>query len=804
MRLGENKYFDSENVWPFLVRQGILDDCLRFLSAKGQDRPRLLYLDGPSGSGKSFLTRELLVRYAGVQPSCTTVYIDSPPSDLEASDIFKRIDAIITVPRCGDRSSPNFVCKAVADKWRGRKRPPAIGRAQYLYGVLRELVVVIQGVGQIIKAFLPPVLSKQEPELEEGDGTGALRYLLKLSHTQPVVVAIDNIQFLPPSTRDVLDCVLQDYGAQLRLVMVERTIGGRRLAWRPAITELNEAHIPLGLVSPEEVRTLVDAVLPREVSGDALANAIFRRSEGNLKSVWFQLKLIADRRSTQAGEATTDSYENVIQSLRPADQLVLQLVVFVLGGLSISTVVELFKATHLGLTAEGVSSAISDLTALGLIIVNSERHDKVRVEHEIVSSVVTAITPEDEKLELRSHLVEALSEVLSHGRTQENKDILYDRLFGIVHEKEVRSRPSLQSHLVAFINAQDAEERFTYLTHLCSDSVCWDVIDILPTDSIRTLLNAIQKCSLFPLGLVATQKIATYPAYKDVAALYEAKYLVQLFRYDEANRSLSRASPSRERDAIEFNILVNLCEDDKAASISSNVFHATELAPSAGEFDFVILRNSGHLFQPDMARAVVNAAIRGFSRLGSRFGVATSRNNLGIVELASNRRLDAKWNLESAKNELYSLGSQEVYQPLVNLSGLELVGGNLASARRHIESAREYVPRSLAMDLAMLDFNETILALKADAESPSASLEILREIYARASKTRDLRFRDLVGWFVAQVERRLGRTETGVYAESMIRRVRESGMAGIEVFTELDIAGGTVLAPYILSPHWRY
>lgn len=800
----ENKYFDSENAWPFLVRQSVLDDCLHFLSAKGPAGPRLLHLDGPSGSGKSFLTRELLVRYAEIQPDSTAVYIDSPPSDLEASDLFKKIAAIITVPRYGDRSSPNFVGKIVSDRWRRRKKPKATGRAAYLYGVLRELVVVIQGVGQIIKAFMPPALSAQEPELEEGDGAGALRYLLNLSRTQPVAIALDNVQFLPPSTRDMLDGLLQDYGAQLRLIVVERTIGGRQLAWRPAISGVNEARIPLGLVSLDEVRSFVNVVLPLESRSDALANAIFRRSEGNLKSVWFQLKLIADRRIAQSGEVTTESYENVIQSLRPADQLVLRLVVFVLGGLSITTVIELFKATHLGLTAEGVNSAISDLTALGLVIVNSERHDKVRVEHEIVSSVVTAITPEDEKLELRSHLVEALSGVLSQERSPENKDALYDRLFGIVHEKEVRSRPNLQSHLVAFINAQDAEERFTYLTHLCSDTVCWDVIDILPADSIRTLLNAIQKCSLFPLGLVATQKLANYPAYRDVAALFEAKYLVQLFRYDEANRSLNRASPSRERDAIEFNILVNLCEEERAAAISSRVFDAIERVPSVSEFDLVILRNSGHLFAPDRARTIVEAAVRGFTRLGSRFGIATSLNNLGIVDLVSNRRLDAKRNLESAKKQLSALGSDEIYQPLVNLSGLELLGGNVGDARKHISSAREFLPRSLVMDLAMLDFNEAILTIKADAEISLASLENLREIYSRASKTRDLRFRDLVGWFVAQIERELVGVETATYAESMIKHVRESGMAGIEVFTELVVANRAIIAPYILSPHWRY
>jgi len=90
----------------------------------------------------------------------------------------------------------------------------------------------------------------------------------------------------------------------------------------------------------------------------------------------------------------------------------LRLVVFLLGGISIAQVHTALKALNIGIEHAAVANALGDLVAMGLIAINSERRDKVRVEHELVSRVVTELTPEEEKLEFREQLVEAIGNII--------------------------------------------------------------------------------------------------------------------------------------------------------------------------------------------------------------------------------------------------------------------------------------------------------------------------------------------------------------------------------------------------------
>lgn len=802
MQLNERKYFDSEGSWPFLLRQKEMDTCCDFLLGQTPPLPRLLRIYGPSGSGKSFFARELLARCSASLGDGTSVYVDIPPSGLEASALFERIERLISVPRNADRVSPSFVSKKLADKWRARKSRPHTLGLSYIYRVCRDLLTLIPFKGAIIKAFLPTALPSGTGAT--GDTAAAFRFLVSHSRSQLIVIALDNIQFLPATLSEILGSELQGYGEYLRLVLIERTIGNHASHWTPPIADLQEKRVEIGTASNEDISAIVKCVLPNEPDADALAASIHRRSEGNLKSAWFQLKLIAERRAMQDDKRHPKSYQEVIETLGPIDQMVLRFIVFLLGGLTISSLIELCKASHLGLGSDTVAAAVADLAALGLVIINGDQNNRPRVEHEIVATIVTALTPEEEKTELVAQLVRALSSVLDMHPRKDDDDALYDRLIGIVHEKEVRSKPSLQAHLVDFIHTQNSREKFGYLCSLHRDTVCWEVIDILPPDCVRIFLNAIQKCSLFAFGLIATQRLEREPRHRQLAALYSAKYFVQLFQYDDAARALESAENSKEKEAVEFNILANLCDDRKAAEIANRIFVAFSHFRQVSEYELVVLRNAGHLFPAAQSRDMLNAAIRGFQRLGNRFGVATTLNNLGVVELASGRGAEAQRNLDSALQMLGVLDSPEAYQPLVNLSALAATTGDMQSAKALLQRAKQLAPKSLIMDMVMLDFNDSILALCAGDLAESTAVETFRRIYGDAAKTRDLRFIEVVAWFAASLEIVLSDTRTIEYSTKIIDRVVGNTTTGIEVFLPVKLGGKEINAPLVLSPHWRY
>lgn len=802
MQLPGKTYFDSEGAWPFVLRQKEMDDCCRFLLAPAPAAPRLLRIHGPSGGGKSFFARELLTRCAPSLGDGASVYVDIPPADLEASDVFSKVERIISAPRHADRVSPSFVSRTLADKWRAKRSRSSVPGVAYVYRVFRDLLPLIPIKGSVLKAVLPTALPSMESSI--GDPTAAFRFLVSQSRSQPIIVALDNIQFLSTTLTEILASELQGYGANLRLILIERTIDGRGDHWTPPIPDLREKEITIGTASKDQIAEILKCILPDEEEGQALAVSIHRRSEGNLKSAWYQLKLIAERRAAQNEERRPKSYEEVIQSLSSVDQTVLRFIVFLLGGLTISTLVELCRASHLGLGADTVTASIADLAALGLVIVNGEQNDRPRVEHEIVATVVTALTPEEEKLELMAHLIKALSSVLDSPARKGDDDALYDRLIGIIHEQDVRSRPSLQTHLVDFIHAQNGREKFSYLCNLYRDTVCWDVVDILPPDCVRILLNAIQKCSSFAFGLLATQRLEKEPQYKQLAWLYSAKYLVQTFQYEDAARALEKLQPSKEKDVIEFNILANLCEDRKAATIASRIFGLLNHFKQVTEHELVVLRNSGHLFPVNQSRDTLNLALRGFTRLGNRFGVATTFNNLGVVELASGGYTEARKHLNVAYEMLNTLDSPEVYQPLVNLSVLAATTGNITEARELLERAKGFAPKSLIMDMVMLEFNNAILALRTEHSLSTDIVQKFRRLHANAARSRDVRFIEVVAWFTASLEAHFSNVRTVDYSSSIIERIFTRTTAGLEVFLPIELEGIKMNAPLILSPHWRY
>jgi hypothetical protein len=789
--------FESDSSWPFLLREAEVTACVDSLAAETA-HPQILRVFGVSGSGKSFFVKELLTRLASHLSGGVGLYLDVPAADLEATAVFEQLEPLLTKPRQANRASPHFVSKRISSEWRRRGRGPVGELGGYLYRVLRDLTAQVPVVGPFVKAVMP--ISVPEKLHRGGTGESAIRFLVSRSKTLPVVLVIDNLQFLPALALELLETEMESAGSFFRLVVVERIRGTVQLDWCPEIPNATLEDVQLGRASVQEVVRLTAAILPNETGPRELAEMIHRRSDGNLKSVWFQLRLISERRASQGAKA--GSYAGVIESLSPIDQAVLRVVVFLLGGLSVSSVTKLFEASDFRLGAETTMAAIADLAFLGLVVVNSEKGDRVRVEHEIVSQVVSGLTPEEEKLELRQQLVHSLALVLDSGPLTDTAP-LYDRLVGIVHESEVREQPRLQSLLVSFVHAQHRDERFSYLATICRDSVFWDVLDVLPSTTVEVFLDAIQKCSLFSFGLVATEKLKRLPTYRATARLYEAKYLVQLFRYSDAQRALADVPQSKDREVVEFIITINLCHDEKATKIAVKTYTMLPRTPPSEE-SFVILRNSGHLFRPSRAKEMLGAAHDGFRRIGSTFGVATTLNNLGIVEVFAGKVERAQGLFEKSRQLLKAMQSNEAYQPTVNLGALCALQGDLAGAERWVSVARDIAPRSLAMDTAMLDFNEAVIALLAAKISLGDAIEVFRRLHVNSTKTMDVRFIDVVGWCCASLETKYFGFSTTEYCEPRIGAIRDSSKVGVELFLASRSRSLPPEIPFVLSPHWRY
>lgn len=787
--------FRSESDWPFVLRCQKLEECLSFYRDQQNSSLGIVRLTGVSGTGKSFFVRELLNRFAEENQENLVIYVDVPIADIDATNLNMQLEKLLSTERVANRNKPIQIPRNVARQWASRKKIPSFLKGSYVYRVTRDLVGQIPVAGPFLKAIMPTTISHEV--LNGGSPMAALRHVLAISNKSNVLLALDNIQNIPSLLREMIDDEFTLHGAKTGLVIVERLNDRQEINWLPALMERSVLDVEMGFVGVMEIEDILCKVLPLHPDRKKLAETLHRRSEGNLKSIWFQLKLITQR------EQSVNSYEGVVQSLRPKDQAVLRLVVFLLGGLSIAHLTRIFAATDIGVNPESVAAAIGDLTALGLLVVNSDSNDRVRVEHEIVSNIVSDLTPEEEKLDLRVQLVVALDRLLNESGIANNDAALYDRLLGISDELEVRGSPSLQSHIVRFINDQHQEERFTYLATILRDSVCWDIIDILPNHTIKALLNAIQKCSLFSFGLIATERLKSSSAHEQLAHLYEAKYLVQLFRYDDASHALEKVVDSRERDLVYFNILLNLCSNEEALQIAENVYSESTTS-NLSEFECAILRNSGHLFSNTDAHVILTVAVEGFARLGTTHGFATALNNLAIAEIVANKHKAARKNLLKAESILSKLASAEVYQPIVNLAAISLASNEFQSARDWLQLARESVPRTLSMDALMLDHNELVVELVENKNMNMEIYEQFKSLHDAARRTRDVRFTETIGWFVSQLQAALSIDRDVQYSHIVVHAVLDPDLSGMEIIIPLQLRKIFVETPFFLSPHWRY
>jgi len=789
--------FASESAWPFLLRQTELNECIEYFSEDDNRAPKVLRIFGASGTGKSFFAKELLIRITEINFYSAAIYINIPPTGLEASSLASNINRLINSPRKADRSTACHVDKQLTTKW-FKKKQISKSWIQYSYHVTRGLAGQIPCVGPFIQAFLPASVAQNNDK-----SNSALRFLVDESRTTAVFLVFDNIQFLPLPLLEILESDFSVAGKKLRVVIIERTNNGARLDWTPPMSNQSIKDITFSNVSCSDVEKLIEFVIPSETMRKELSETIGRRSEGNLKSVWFQLKFLYLRRSEQKECLQPETYEEVIQTLHQVDKIVLRLVTILLGGITIAHIFKIFEISNLHIDKNSIPGSISDLVAIGLLVINSENNDKVRVEHEIVSRLVNDQTPEDEKLELRSIIVNALCISLNKQQKNQKDDILYDRLIGLTSEYEFRHNPKIQSLVVEFIGEKHRNEMFPYLATILQDTVCWEVLDILPAITVRCLLNALQKCSLFSFGLAAVEKLKRATAHVSLALLYEAKYLVQLFQYDEAETALASLESSPETIVVEFNIALNLCKDQKARNIALTVSEENN-GSKTSEHDFLILRNSGHLFDYKKALSVLEIALDGFKRIGSDFGVATTLNNIGVVHAVSGYTDLAMKDFVKAKTMLGNLSSNEVYQPLVNISCLMIIEKNYSRAKKYLIEARANLPRLLAMDSIMIDFNEAIISFLSEEISIIMLLTKIKDLHSSAQRTKDMRFINVVAWFLKQLGDLLNDDNDITFSEEIINSVFDKHIAGIELFILSSFDENMITIPVFLSPHWRY
>ena len=140
----------------------------------------------------------------------------------------------------------------------------------------------------------------------------------------------------------------------------------------------------------------------------------------------------------------------------------------------------------------------------------------------------------------------------------------------------------------------------------------------------------------------------------------------------------------------------------KPKSLSLYIYGSTE-------YYYIILRNSGHLFEFKQAIKNLEASLNYFEKNNNEFVKSTCLNNIGILYLY---RGQDKRNIQIARNYfkqaqkiMSMLKSNEEYQSNINLGVSYFCENNIPLSLEYFENALTIVPKNLTFDIIKLKCN---------------------------------------------------------------------------------------------------
>lgn len=695
---------------PYLRRSNELAVGLtHLLLASSSEHSRLLIVQGDSGTGKTSFAKELarrLLAESPADPLC--LYIDVPNDDYQSADILRYLMTLAEVPTTPTKGFPVQILESHAPsvfrRELGRRR--VVGMA--LLRTVAEAAGSLVGLGGAVKSALEP---GNAPTLSIDDEF--YRYIKWVVKKSPVVVIVDNYQFLASSIRLSLEAIFHRLQSGVSLLLIDRTVdSASTLDPSPRIFASQSKSIALGPLQNDHVEDIVVATLgiPTE-DAKRLASDLMVKSGGIAKDIEYCLRQIhlsgsVDEKSPIDGLAAT------LDRLPLIHQKYLMIATLLDGGVkpevARNTVRRITEAYEIG----SIDLALEDLLKHQYMRLNTLSGDRLRAGHERIVQAMRELAPDELHEQVRHALVDVLRESLESSESLDNETYILHCMIGLQTARELGAH----LHEVAqLLRQQHQREQFQYIATIAAD--LRDVLSLLPESAVTVVLDAYQKSSQFEQGLALLRHLGNEADRgQSRRLLYRVKFLAQLYEYEEALDLI----PHLDQDdpwtrVYEFGVHLSTGQRDEALELLGSPGASIPF----GEPDAVMARNSVSLLEPHQALERLERAEKFFRNAASKFGVATVRTNRSVVLLSRGDYSSARSELDGALAIMRELGSSEVYQPILNLGITEALCGKLDLAETLLTQAADEVPRSLILDrvkitanLATVRFEKGILSLE--------------------------------------------------------------------------------------------
>lgn len=407
-------------------------------------------------------------------------------------------------------------------------------------------------------------------------------------------------------------------------------------------------------------------------------------------------------------------------------------------GIKLSFIERIIKYHH-SCTKMQIQQSVSNLCRLKYIIVGE--NETLKTEHEKISHASQKNLESNEEEERFVDLIHSCKKAFS--------DIIYetiddsDFVFCINGLLEFEKQFNFLQHLGAlekYINILYNKFRYFSICQLYRNLTIRindeKIILLFSVKSILKILDSFQKTSCFSEGLKATDQLMKYYNVE----LYKAKFLLQSYKYEEAITVLKKRLDSYESWSIYLNALQHLRKD---SLVKENI---TKLIKDFKEYSdieyyYIILRNSGHLFEFNEALVNLKISLNYFENNNNEFVESTCLNNIGILYLyniqdSTNIKV-ARSYFKKAQKIMSNLKSNEEYQSIINLGISYFCENNISVALEYFENAQTIVPKNLTFDIIKLKCNILLCKYILNQNSIIETRKALLDLYTEAEDLPD-------------------------------------------------------------------
>lgn len=765
--------------------------------------PRLLVLTGESGTGKTELYKKIARDLLLEDTNCLSLYLDLADDDFFLSKFFECLALLSLNPREASEHDPTQVPS-------GGTFQDFLSRKKLTGGALSVIKGALTVVADLISAPVAKALSPlweavpRSPGMDHDVDLETLfwEFLDREARARPIYLCLDNYQFLGAGARLSFEAKVQQIKRNLGITLIVRAqdpegIEAGAESIEPGWSVPDSKHtVSLLPFTEEEVKSLVNRLYDHtEVRKDAVARACFHYTRGNLKEIEIFLRNYRLDKNGAFIEPDTHDLLALIAELPRESRGLLSLATLFPAGLK-PRFVSAILSEHVGLQdEERIQDLVQDMVTMGLLVVNGERRGLVRPAHEKVVISTRQILTDSEMVQLRTSALRALENLVSVTHAASDYVYLLHCLVGLMDVSYARGRIF---QIAQLIDLQYEAESYSYIVAVGKEFQ--DILEIFPRTTLVRVLDAVQRCSEFYFGLAMIARLRPAEALRnEELALAEAKFLMQIYRYEEALDLLDELPRSGKVDMYRVMALQYVSRDEEARREVRRVAKREVLSDSEG----IILRNAAHLFGAADAIDHLNKAKEHFSQRGSVFGLATACNNMGIVEVWRNRVDEAERLFEEARQRLESLGSNEVYQPLLNLGVVCGIRQRWDLALDRFEESRRWIPKPLLLDQLVLEANRVAARYLGELVPLEELQARMLDILTRGRKLPNPRLQRQLSFVAYCLGLPLSDMSPAVEVARYAEQLAASTTTRFEVIVHQEEASERECL-LVLSPHWRF